>query len=57
MPEVPKNVPEVRVYISIRGLFKTLSNIEYGAFCKNNEQFVAINYFRNMLHRTCLTRF
>ena len=33
-----------------RGVFRTLSNIEDGAFCENCQRCLAVNYFHKTLH-------
>ena len=39
----------------LRGLCRTHSNIENGAFCKNSWKLKAVNYFCKKLHLRCLT--
>ena len=40
-----------------RGVFRTQSNIEDGAFCEDSKQFNAVNCFKKELHLRCLVGF
>ena len=41
-------------WVKFRGLFRNLSNILDGVFCKNSERLSPINYFCRKLHIKCL---
>ena len=41
----------------IRGVFRTLSDIQDWVFCESSERLKVMNYFRKTLHLRCLTGF
>ena len=47
-------VKNTYILYSIRGIFRTQSNIYDGAFYENNYRYLAINYFRKKPHLKCL---
>ena len=44
-------------FISVRGVFRTHSNIYDGAFCVNSWRLSAVDHFRKKLYLRCLTEF
>ena len=44
-------------FISVRGVFRTHSNIYDGAFCLNSWRLSAVDHFRKKLYLRCLTEF
>ena len=46
-----------RVYCFYKGLFRSLSNIQDGGFCKNNYAVKAVNCFRKTFHLRYLIKF
>ena len=46
-----------KMFLHIRGPFRTQSNIFDKVFCENSEQFSAINRFCKKHHFRCLTKF
>ena len=52
-----KNFLPIYAVSKFRGAFRNVSNIEDGAFCKDNSRLKAVHYFRKKLRFRCLTGF